>query len=127
MPSRSAATFCAAVLAGCVFVAAFLVAGCGPDRAHESDAQLGLNAEQSAGRAIFNERCASCHHPYSSSSLHGPGLDKLYGKKYLPSGLPANDRFVMQTIVNGRRMMPAMGNSLSDEQLHELIAYLHTL
>jgi mono/diheme cytochrome c family protein len=117
----------AAALALCVFLAAFLVAGCGPDRANETDAQLGLNAQQSAGRAIFNARCASCHYPYSSGSLHGPGLDKLFRKKYLPSGLPANDRFVTQTILNGRGMMPAAGNSLTDEQLRELIAYLHTL
>lgn len=114
-------------LVECVFVAACLVSGCGPNRGSESDAQLGLNAQESAGRQIFNERCASCHYPYSSSSLHGPGLDKLFRKKYLPSGLPASDRFVTQTIVNGRGMMPPAGSSLSDEQLRELIAYLHTL
>ncbi|HEV2618028.1 MAG TPA: hypothetical protein VGU63_15630, partial [Candidatus Acidoferrales bacterium] len=73
MARRLGLGVCAAVLAVGVFVAAFLVAGCGPNRAGESDAQLGLNAEQSAGRAIFNERCASCHYPYSSQSLHGPG------------------------------------------------------
>lgn len=108
-------------------LAGFLAAGCGANRANESDAELGLNAQESAGRQVFNERCASCHYPYSSSSLHGPGLDRLYRKKYLPSGLPTNDRFVAQTILNGRRMMPAAGSTLSDEQLHELVAYLHTL
>lgn len=122
MLSRTSAIFCAALLLGTAFLA-----GCGPDRAHETDAQLGLNAEQSAGRAIFNERCASCHYPYSSRSLHGPGLDHLFKKKFLPSGLPANDRFVTQTILNGRGMMPAAGSPLTDEQLRELIAYLHTL
>lgn len=110
-----------------VALAGFFVAGCGPNRADESDAQLGLSAQESAGRQVFNERCASCHYPYSSSSLHGPGLDRLYRKKYLPSGLPANDRFVTQTIVSGRGMMPAEGSTLTDEQLRELIAYLHTL
>lgn len=114
---------CAAVLA----LAAFLVAGCGSNRAGESDAQLGLNAQESAGRQIFDQRCASCHYPYSSGSLRGPGLDRLYRKKSLPSGLPANDRFVTQTILNGRGMMPAAGSTLSDEQVRELIAYLHTL
>lgn len=114
---------CAAVLV----LAAFVAAGCGANRANESDAQLGLSAQESAGRQVFNERCASCHYPYSSGSLRGPGLDKLYRKKYLPSGLPANDRFVTQTILNGRGMMPAEGSTLSDEQLRELIAYLHTL
>lgn len=110
-----------------VTLATFLTAGCGANRADESDAQLGLNAQESAGRQVFNRRCASCHYPYSSSSLHGPGLDRLYRKKYLPSGLPANDRFVTQTILNGRGMMPAAGSTFSDEQLRELIAYLHTL
>lgn len=118
-----AAMVCVAVVA----LAAFLVAGCGPNRADESNAQLGLTAQESAGRQIFDQRCASCHYPHSSSSLHGPGLDRLYRKKYLPSGLPANDRFVTQTILNGRGMMPAAGSTLSDEQLRELIAYLHTL
>lgn len=126
MRSRIAATFCAAFLM-LAALAAFLVAGCGANRAQETDAQLGLNAEQSAGRAIFNEHCASCHYPYSTNSLHGPGLDHLFKKKYLPSGLPANDRFVTQTILSGRGMMPAAGSTLSDEQLRELIAYLHTL
>lgn len=116
-----------ALLVLTMLLGVFLVAGCGPDRAHETDAQLGLNVQQSAGRAIFNERCASCHYPYSSKSLHGPGLDRLYRKKYLPSGLPTNDRFVTQTILNGRGMMPAAGSTLSDEQLRELIAYLQTL
>lgn len=51
----------------------------------------------------------------------------IFQKKYLPSGLPANDRFVTQAIVNGRGMMPAAGYTLSDEQLRELLAYLHTL
>lgn len=123
MFARASAIVCAAALV----LAGFLVTGCAPNRAGESDAQLGLNAQESAGRQVFNERCASCHYPYSSSSLHGPELDKLYRKKYLPSGLPANDRFVTQTILNGRGMMPAEGSTLSDEQLRELIAYLRTL
>jgi mono/diheme cytochrome c family protein len=113
---------CAALLAALV-----ILAGCGPDKSLESDAQLGLNAEQAAGRAIFNRRCAGCHYAYSSRSLHGPGLEKLFRKKYLPSGLPANDRFVTQTTINGRGMMPAAGLTLSDEDLRNLLAYLHTL
>lgn len=103
------------------------MAACGPDPSKESDARLGLNTEEAAGRQIYQQRCAVCHYAYSSRSLHGPGLVRLYQKKYLPSGLPANDRFVEQTIVNGRGMMPAEGPGLTPEQLSELIAYLHTL
>jgi mono/diheme cytochrome c family protein len=101
--------------------------GCGKDLSKESDAQLGLNAQQSAGRRMFQTYCAACHYGYSSSGLKGPGLKHLFRKKYLPSGLPANDRFVEQTIVNGRGMMPGQGGALSGQQLADLMAYLHTL
>jgi mono/diheme cytochrome c family protein len=99
----------------------------GKDLFKETDAQLGLNAQQSAGRAVFQYYCAPCHYAYSSSGLKGPGLKSLFRKKYLPSGLPANDRFVEQTIVNGRGMMPPQGDALSNQQLADLMVYLHTL
>jgi mono/diheme cytochrome c family protein len=34
---------------------------------------------------------------------------------------------VQQTIIRGRNMMPPMGNSLSQQQIDDVIAYLHTL
>jgi len=120
---RAAGLFAPAVL----LLGLCVLSGCGPNKAAESDAQLGLTAEQSAGRQIYNQRCAQCHHAYSSSGSQGPSLEGLFRKKYLPSGLPANDRFVIKTIVNGRGMMPAVGQDLTDEQLRELLAYLHTL
>lgn len=108
-------------------VIALLARRGGKEPSKETDAQLGLNAQQAAGRAIFNADCAACHYAYSSSGSKGPGLKGLFRKKFLPSGLPANDRFVEQTIVNGRGMMPAQGAVLTDQQLADLMAYLHTL
>lgn len=116
--------------AASLLLAALLLAfaaACGRDPSKETDAQLGLNAQQSAGRQIFQQRCAACHYAYSSSGLKGPGLKKLFRKKFLPSGLPANDRFVEQTVVSGRGMMPAQGDALSQQQLDDLMSYLHTL
>lgn len=104
-----------------------LAYGCGKDLSQESDAELGLNSQQAAGRAIFSTECAACHYAYSSSGLKGPGLKNLFRKQFLPSGLPANDRFVEQTIAGGRGMMPAQGAALTEEQLRDLMAYLHTL
>lgn len=108
-------------------LAVVYTAGCGRDPSKETDAQLGLNAQQSAGRQIFQERCAACHYAYSSSGLKGPGLKKLFRKKFLPSGSPANDRFVEQTVVSGRGMMPAQADAMSQQQLDDLMFYLHTL
>jgi mono/diheme cytochrome c family protein len=104
-----------------------LLSGCGKDPAKMTDAELGLNAEQSRGRKVFNIYCVNCHPAYSSSGNKGPGLKKLYKKPYLPSGLTANDEHVMQSIVRGRGMMPPFGNQLDEPELQEVIAYLHTL
>ncbi|HEV2297599.1 MAG TPA: cytochrome c [Candidatus Acidoferrales bacterium] len=105
----------------------FLLAACGKDKSRMSNAELGLNAQESRGRRIYNVECAGCHTAYSSRGIKGPGLVGLYKKKYLPSGLPSNDRFVTQAIVQGRGMMPAMGDALTPDQLADLLAYLRTL
>jgi mono/diheme cytochrome c family protein len=104
-----------------------LLVGCGKPKPDMSNDELGLNARQAAGRSVFEANCAVCHNAYSSSGSKGPGLEKLFRKSYLPSGLPANDRFVEQTIVAGRGMMPPLGDSLTQQQVDDLIAYLHTL
>ena len=49
----------------------------------------------------------------------------MYKKEYLPSGLRAEDRFVEDIILHGKRMMPA--THLGPDQLTDLISYLHTL
>jgi len=104
-----------------------LLAGCGKDPEKQSDAELGLNAQQSHGRRLYQVYCATCHSAYTSKGVKGPSLKGLYKKQYLPSGLLANDRFVEQAIVQGRKMMPPFGNSLDKPDLDDLIAYLHTL
>jgi mono/diheme cytochrome c family protein len=106
---------------------AAVLAGCGKPKSDMTDAELGLSAQQAAGRRVFGANCAACHNAYSSSGSKGPSLEKLFRKSYLPSGLPATDRFVEQTIAGGRGMMPPLGDALTQQQLDDLIAYLHTL
>jgi mono/diheme cytochrome c family protein len=118
---RRSATILASTAALLVFVA-----GCG-EPAPKTDVELGLNAQQGTGRRIFERDCAACHSAYSSSGSKGPSLKGLYRKQFLPSGLPANDRFVEQTIVSGRGMMPPQGDALTEQQLDDLVAYLRTL
>ena len=86
-----------------------------------------LNATEQAGHAVFVERCSLCHYDRQPGALHGPSLLGLYKKPYLPSGAPANDDRVSATIVHGRNNMPAQGANLTDEDLAQLLAYLHTL
>jgi mono/diheme cytochrome c family protein len=107
-------------------VAVLVFAGCRVER-RLSDAELGLTPAQAVGRHVFDANCARCHQPYSSRGLHGPSLRNLYKKQYLPSGQPANDDRIMETILRGRAKMPAFGDELTQEQIQYLLAYLKTL
>jgi mono/diheme cytochrome c family protein len=104
-----------------------LLSGCGKDPAQMSDAELGLDPGQARGRRVYNLYCLNCHPAYSSRGNKGPGLKKLYGKEYLPSGLTTTDEHVEQSIIRGRNMMPRFGDQLNPDELQDLMAYLHTL
>jgi len=104
-----------------------LLSGCGKDPAKMTDAELGLNQQQSRGRRVYNIYCLNCHPAYSSSGNKGPGLKKLFKKEYLPSGLTVTDEHVIQSIIQGRNMMPRFGDQLNQDELRDLLAYLHTL
>ena len=86
-----------------------------------------LNPQQIAGHAVFQSHCAICHYDRQTGALHGPSLLGLYKKPALPSGAAPTDERVTATILHGRNQMPAMGAQLSDQDLSDLIAYLHTL
>lgn len=86
-----------------------------------------LTPQQLQGRQVFVQYCASCHHANSTKDLHGPGLEGLFRRKYMPSGLPATEQHVISTIQYGRNMMPPFGNTLNNQQIQDLLAYLHTL
>jgi mono/diheme cytochrome c family protein len=101
--------------------------GCTTER-RKSDAELGLNAQQAAGRQVYDQHCDRCHEPYASRGKQGPSLKGVFQKQYLPiSGLPANDQRVGEIIRYGRAKMPGYGQVLSEQQVQDLLAYMHTL
>jgi mono/diheme cytochrome c family protein len=116
-----------AVLASVAVVLLLSWTGCTAER-RKSDAELGLNPQQAGGRRVFDERCARCHEAYSSRGKKGPGLGGLFKQQYLSkSGLPANDEQVGDIIRDGRTDMPGYGEVLTQKQMEDLMAYLHTL
>ena len=113
-------------LSGCA-IFLLLCTGCDVER-RKSDAELGLNAQQAAGRRVYDQHCARCHEPYSSRGKNGPGLKGVFKKEYLPlSGLPANDDRVGEIVRLGRSKMPAFGQVLDQQEVQDLLVYLHTL
>jgi mono/diheme cytochrome c family protein len=86
-----------------------------------------LTPPEERGRRIFEARCAACHDAYSRTARQGPGLQGIFRNQYLPSGAPANDDRARDAIMFGRRNMPPSQNVLDEQQLSDLLAYLHTL
>jgi mono/diheme cytochrome c family protein len=113
------------MLAACMALA--LATACDVQR-RKSDAELGLNPQQIAGRKLYDSHCDRCHEAYSSRGKKGPGLKGVFKNKYLSlSGLPANDDRVTDIIRLGRNEMPAYSQTLSSQDTQDLLAYLHTL
>jgi mono/diheme cytochrome c family protein len=119
--SNGAARTCTAILLLALGI------GCEVQR-RRSDAELGLTPRQAAGRHIYDQYCNRCHAPYSSKKRQGPSLKGLFKREDLPvSGMPANNDRVKDVIRMGRNKMDGFGNVLTDEQINDLLAYLHTL
>ena len=106
--------------------AALLLESC-DTQLRKSDAELGLNPQQASGRRVFDRYCATCHEAYSAKEWRGPSLEGVFKKQFMPSGTPANDDRVREVITLGRSKMPAFGRVLDQQQLDDLLAYLHTL
>jgi mono/diheme cytochrome c family protein len=112
----------------CSLICALLiVSGCDVER-RKSNAELGLNAQQIEGRKVYDDYCDRCHEPYSSRGKKGPGLKGVFKKQYLSqSGMPANDDRVTDIVRFGREKMPGFGQVLNQQQISDLLAYVHTL
>lgn len=104
-----------------------LLLGCDAEL-RKSDAELGLNPQQAAGRHVYDQYCDRCHEPYSSRGKKGPSLKGVFKSPYMHiSGLPANDERVGEIIRYGRSKMQGFNQALSPQQVDDLLAYLHTL
>ncbi|HEY6338526.1 MAG TPA: cytochrome c [Candidatus Sulfotelmatobacter sp.] len=115
------------VFAAAVVLILTIFCGCDVER-RKSGAELGLNAQQAAGRRIYDHSCERCHNPDSTRGRKGPGLKGVFKQAYLPiSGLPANDERVTDIIRLGRKEMPGYSQTLSQQDIDDLLAYLHTL
>ena len=117
-------------VAGCLAIPLailFTLGGCDVER-RKSDAELGLTPQQAAGRRVYDSTCDRCHEPYSSRDKKGPSLQGVFRKQYLAkSGLPANDERAADIIRSGRGMMEGFGQTLTPQQIDDLLAYMHTL
>ena len=51
----------------------------------------------------------------------------VFKKSSLHSGAAATDERVTATVLRGHGAMPALGSQVDDQDMQDLLAYLHTL
>lgn len=84
--------------------------------------------DERRGRELFQFHCAPCHEtPPPDLLKQPPKLNGLFSSKTLPSGAPATDEQVRMVIIEGLRTMPAFKGRLQDQEVRDIIAYLHHL
>jgi len=95
---------------------------CGPG---DEKNQAVAAAEQ--GKALYDMHCAACHEDTKLDlAKKPPKLDGLFERRTLPSGAPATGEQVRKTILEGRGIMPPFGQTLSKEDVDNLLAHLRT-
>jgi ubiquinol-cytochrome c reductase cytochrome b subunit len=116
----------AGLLAGAVLLVAGDTAPWSPNITAAEQATLpasvttGLDAQQSAGATLFVQRgCVACHTVQGVGGLRGPNLTTVGDK------LGANE--MTTRILAGGPNMPAFANTLTPQQLDQLVAFLQTL
>jgi mono/diheme cytochrome c family protein len=81
--------------------------------------------QEGRGAQVYHAKCAKCHNPNTTRPLNGPGLQALTKIKAMPSGAPPTDERLTYVILHGRNNMPI--THITDDELQDLLAYLHTL
>jgi mono/diheme cytochrome c family protein len=91
--------------------------GCGKD----------LSQAELRGQSVYTVNCYDCHEGNQLGLVkEPPKLHRLFSKRYLPDGTtPATDEAVRSVIIAGKRTMPAFNLRLTEQQLSDLVRYLH--
>ncbi len=110
-----------------LLVAACGLAGCNSSSGPQPKPLAQLSHEEKSGYNVYQQHCVICHADRNESQVVGPALVGLYKRQYLPSGAAATDERVTATILHGRGMMPSQANALDNQDLSDLLAYLHSL
>jgi len=81
------------------------------------------------GNHLFEIHCSGCHgRRRLDLQKVPPDLHGIFERRFLPRGRPATDDVVRSTILSGRsNIMPSFEGNLSDDDIQDIILYLHTL
>jgi cytochrome c len=74
------------------------------------------------GKEVF-QLCLGCHSAESEEKKVGPSLKGLFKRNQLRDGQPATEKIMRLLIEKGRDGMPSFSETLSPQQMDQLIAY----
>jgi mono/diheme cytochrome c family protein len=75
-------------------------------------------AAEQAGAVVFHKNCARCHGVNLEGTKKAPPLAEIQKKKHW------TDERITKRVLNGAGKMPSFRDSLSPDQIQQLIAYL---
>lgn len=79
------------------------------------------------GKTLFETKCSTCHDANSTQTIVGPGLKGVLKKTRLPvSNRPATPENIRSQLKMPFNRMPSF-EYLSEEEIHDIIAFLNTL
>ena len=81
--------------------------------------------DSTAGSVTFRTKCAMCHGQDGGGSEVGKSMNVPDLRAPVVQTLP--DAELAKVISNGKGGMPAFKNSLSEEQIHALVAHIRSL
>ena len=84
------------------------------------------NREVRKGKEVF-QLCLGCHSAESEGKKVGPSLKGLFKRNKLRDGQPVTEKIIRLLIEKGRDGMPSFSETLSPQQMDQLIAYLKEL
>ncbi len=86
-----------------------------------------MDADAQKGAVLFQQKCSFCHLHDQTATKVGPGLKGLTQKTRMPtSRWPLNEQSIRKQIVTPFKDMPPF-ESLTEDELNQLVAYLKTL
>jgi mono/diheme cytochrome c family protein len=86
-----------------------------------------LTPQQAEGKHLYAVRCAHCHEDNDLAlKKPPPDLHAMFERSALPSGAPATDAEVRRVILAGKGFMPGFTGRFTEEQMTDLLKYLHT-
>jgi mono/diheme cytochrome c family protein len=77
------------------------------------------------GKVIFRTKCAMCHGPDGGGSEVGKSMNVPDLRSTVVQKLP--DARLAQVIAKGKGGMPSFKSSLSEDQIHSLVAHIRSL